>query len=101
MEKLKSAVSYNSINNLDVSDVPVRRRLPQTCFGSQTESDQTQTDMITNVTIEFFTITLNDEKASEFSRLFDIILSGYGWMKMVETKLTLFVKILLKNKFKF
>ena len=54
MEKLKIAVNYNSINSLDISGVPVRRRLPQVCFGSQTKSVQTQTDMITNVTIERF-----------------------------------------------
>ena len=99
MEKLKSAVSYNSINNLDVSDVQVRRRLPQICFGLQTESDQSQTDMITNVTIELITNTLNDENASEFSRLIDITLGGYGWMEIDSN--TLFLKIIMKKKFKF
>ena len=65
MEKLKIAVNYNSINNLDVSGVPVRRRLPQVCLGSQTKSVQTQTDLITNVTIERFTNILNGENAAE------------------------------------
>ena len=55
MKKLKIAVSYNSINNLDVSGVPVRRRLPQVSFSSETKSVQTQTDKNTNVTIERFT----------------------------------------------
>ena len=82
MEKLKIAVNYNSINNLDVSVVPVRRRLPQVCFGSQIKPVQTQTDMITNVTIERFTNILNGENADEFSRIIDIILSGYeNWFK--------------------
>ena len=40
------------MNNLDVSGVPLRRRLPQVCFGSQTISVQTQADMITDVKIE-------------------------------------------------
>ena len=77
MEKLKIAVNYNSINNLDVSVVPVRRRLPQVCFGSQIKLVQTQTDMIINVTFEGFTNILNVENADEFSRIIDIILSGY------------------------
>ena len=78
LEKLKIAVNYNSINNLDKSVVPVSRRLPQVFFGSQTKSVQTQTDLITYVTKERFTNILNGEKAAEFSRLIDIILSWYG-----------------------
>ena len=99
MEKLKIAVNYNSINNLDVSGVPVRRRLPQVCFGSQTKSVQTQTDLITNVTIERFTNILNGENAAEFSRIIDIILSGYGCMEIDSN--TLFVKFIMEKKFKF
>ena len=34
-EKLKIAVNYKFMNNLDVSGVPVRGRFPQVCFGSQ------------------------------------------------------------------
>ena len=64
IEKLKKDVKYNSINNLDVSGVPVSRRLPQVCFGSQTKS---QTNMITNLTVERFTNILNGENAAEFS----------------------------------
>ena len=60
-EKLKIGVNFNSINNLDVSDVRVRRQLIQVSFGLQTKSVQTQTDMINKVTIERFTIILNDE----------------------------------------
>ena len=67
MEKLKIAVYCNSINNLDVSGVPLRRRLPQVCFSSQTKSVQTQTDMITKITIERLGIILNGENAAEFS----------------------------------
>ena len=78
LEKMKIAVNYNSINNLDVRIVPVRKRLPQVCFGSQTKSVQTQTDMITYVTKERFINILNAEKAAEISRLIDIILSWYG-----------------------
>ena len=92
-------MNYNSINNLDVSGVPLRRRLPQVCFGSQTKSVQTQTDMITNVTIERFTNNLNGENAAEFSRIIDIILSGYGCMEI--DSITLFVKFIMKKKVKF
>ena len=95
MEKLKIAVNYN----LDVSGVPVCRRLPQVCFGSQTKSDQTQTDLITNVTIERFTNILNGENAAEFSKIIDIILSGYGCMEIDSN--TLFVKFIMEKKFKF
>ena len=95
MEKLKIAVNYNSINNLDVSGVPVRRRLPQVCFGSETKSVQTQTDL----TIERFTNILNGENAAEFSRINDIILSGYGCMQIDSN--TLFVKLFIEKKFKF
>ena len=45
---MKIAVNYNSINNLDFFSLPVFKRLPQNCFGSQTKSVQTQIDMITN-----------------------------------------------------
>ena len=63
MEKLRIAVNYNSINNLDNNAVPVRRRLPQVCFGSQSKSVQTpQTDLITDKTIERFTNILNGKK---------------------------------------
>ena len=99
MEKLKIAVNYNSINNLDVSGVPDRRRLPQVCFGSQTKSVQTQTDLITTVTIERFTKSLNGENAAEFSRIIDIILRGYGCMEIDSN--TLFVKFIMEKKFKF
>ena len=54
-------------------------------------SVQTQTDMITNVTIERFTNILNGEKAAEFSRIIDIILSVYGCMEIDSN--TLFVEI--------
>ena len=67
MEKLKIAVIYKSINNLDASGVPVRSQLPQVHFGLQTKSVQNQTDMITNVTIERFTNILNVETDAEFS----------------------------------
>ena len=99
MEKLKLAVNYNATNNLDVSVVPVRRRLPQVCFGSQTKSLQTQTDMITNVTIERFTVILNGENAAEFSRIIDITSSGYGCMEIDSN--ILFVKFIMERKFKF
>ena len=99
MGKLKIAVVYNSINNLDVSGVPVRRRLPQVCFGSQTKSVQTQTDLIINVTIKRFTNILNGENAAEFSRIIDIILSGYDCMQNDSN--TLFVKFIMEKKFRF
>ena len=99
MKKLKKALNYNSINNLDVSGVPVRRRLPHVCFGSQTKSVQTQTDLITNVTIKRFTNILNGENAAELSRIIDIFLSGYGGMESDSN--TLFVKFIKEKKFKF
>ena len=67
--------------------------------GYQTKSVQTQTDMITNVTIERFTYILNGEKAAEFSRVIDIKLIGYDCMEN-DTK-RLFVKFLMEKKFKF
>ena len=99
MEKLKLAVNYNSISNLDVSGVPVRRRLSQVCFGSQTKSVQTQTDLITNVTIERFTNILNGENAADLSRIIDIFLNVYDCMGIDSN--TLFVKFIMKKKFKF
>ena len=92
-------MNYNSINNLDVCGVPVLRQLPQVCFGSLTDFVQTQTDMITNVTLERFTIIMNGENAAEFSRIVDIILSGYGCMEIDSN--TLFVKFIMEKKFKF
>ena len=73
--------------------------MPQVCFGLQTKSVQTQTDMITNVTIERFTYSLNGEIAVEFSEIIDIILSGYGCME-IDSK-TLFIKFATEMKFNF
>ena len=95
MEKLKISVNYISINNQDVSGVPVHRRLPQIWLGSQTKSDQTQTDMITNVTFEHLTNIFHSENAAEFSRTIDIILCGYGCMEIDSN--TLFVKFIFKK----
>ena len=99
MEKLKTAVNYNSINNLDRSGVAFCRRVPQVCIGSQTKSVQTQIDTITSVTIERFTNFLNDEKAAAFSRTIDIILTEYSCLETDSN--TLFVKFIMEKKFKF
>ena len=102
MEKLKIAVNYNnsSINNsTDIGGASLRRRLPQVCFASQTRSIQTQTDLITKVTIERFINVLNGDSAAEFSKNIDIILSGYGRLEIDSN--TLFVKLIMEKKFKF
>ena len=80
MEKLKIVVNYNNsiYTSTDIGGAPLRRRLPQVCFASQTRSIQTQTDLITNKTIECFINILNGDNAAEFSEIIDIILSGYG-----------------------
>ena len=96
MEKLKITVTYNSINNLYDSGVPVRRRLPRVCFGSQTKSVQTETEIITNVTVERFTNILNGENAAEFSRIIDISLSGNDCIEIDSN--TLFVKFIMVKK---
>ena len=100
MEKLKIAVNYNnSINNsTDIGGASLRRRLPQVCFASKTRSIQTQT-LITNVTIERFINILNGDNAAEFSEIIVIILSGYGRLEIDSN--TLFVKFIMKKKFKF
>ena len=101
MEKLKIAVNYNnSINNsTDIGGASLRRRLPQVCFASQTQSIQTQTDLITNVTIERFINILNGDNAAELSKIIDIILSGYSRLEIDSD--TLFVKIIVEKNFKF
>ena len=100
MEKLKVAVNYNNsiINSTDIGGASLRRRLPQVCFASQTRSIQTQTDLITNVTIERFIHILNGDNAAEFSKIIDIILSGYGRLEIDSN--TLFVKFIMEKKFK-
>ena len=99
MEKMKLAVNYNSTNNLDTAGVSLRKRLPQICFASQTRSIQTQTDLITNVTIERFIRILNENNAAEFSKIIDIILSGYGRLEIDSN--TLFVKFIMEKKYNF
>ena len=99
MEKMKLAVNYNSTNNLDTAGVSLRKRLPQICFASQTRSIQTQTDLITNVTIERFIRILNGDNAAEFSKIIDIILSGYGRLEIDSN--TLFVKFIMEKKYNF
>ena len=78
MEKLKIVANYNnSINNsTDIGGATLQRRLPQVCFVSQTRSIQTQTNLITNVTIECFITNFNGDNAAKFSKIIDIILSG-------------------------
>ena len=56
--------------------------MPQVCFASQTRPIQTQTDLITNVTIERFINISNGDNAAEFSKFIDIILSGYGRLEI-------------------
>ena len=96
MEKLKIAVNYNNCinNSTDIGGASLRRRLPQVCFASQTRSIQTQTDLITNVTIERFINILNGDNA-EFSKIIDIILSGYGRLEIDSN--TLFVKFVMEK----
>ena len=101
MEKLKFAFNYNNCinNSTDIGGVTLRRRLPQFCFASRTRSIQTQTDLITNVTIERFINILNGDNAAKFSKFIDIILSGYGRLEIDSN--TLFVKFIMEKKFKF
>ena len=89
IEKLKIAVNYNnSINNsTDIGGASLGRRLPQVCFASQTWSIQTQTVLITNVTINI----LNGDNAAEFSKIIDIVLSAYGRLAIDSS--TLLVKL--------
>ena len=100
MEILKTAVNYNNSKNnpTDIGGASLRR-LPQFCFTSQTRSIQTQTDLITNVTIERFIITLNGNKAIEFSKIIDIILSGYSLLEIDSN--TLFDKFMMEKKIIF
>ena len=101
MEKLKIAVKYNNFinNSTDIGSAPLRRRLPQVWFASQNRSIQTQTDFITNVTIERFINISNGDNAAEFSKIIDINLSGYGRLEIDSQ--TLFVKFIMEKKFKF
>ena len=101
MEKLKIAVNYNNSINTSTDDggAPLRRRLPQLCFASPTRSIQTQTNVIANKTIERFINILNGNTAAEFSKIIDIILSGYGHLEIDSN--TLFGKFINKKIFKF
>ena len=99
MEKMKVAVNYNSTNNLDTAGVSLQNRLPQICFTSQIRSIQTQTNLITNVTIERSIRILNGGNAADFSKIIDIILSGYGRLEIDLN--TLFNKIIKEKKFNF
>ena len=85
-------------NSTDIGGASLRRRLPQVCFASQTRSIQTQTDLITNVTIERFINILNGDNAAEFSKFIDIILSGYGRLEINSNNL--FVKLIMEKKIK-
>ena len=66
MKKIKVAVDYNSTNKFDNAGVSLRKGLQQITFASQARSNQTQTDLITNVIIERFIRILNGNKAAEF-----------------------------------
>ena len=63
------------------------------------DSIQTQTDLITNVTIERFINILNGDNAAEFSKIIDIILSGYDRLEIDSN--SLFVKFIMDKKFNF
>ena len=73
VEKLKISVNNNnSINtSTDIGGAPLRRRMPHVCFALQTRSIQTQTDLITKVTIERFINILNGDNAADFSKIID------------------------------
>ena len=78
MDKMIIAVTYNSVNNLDIggsSSGTVRKRLPLVCFTSKTRTVETQTVcLVTKLTIQRFTQILNGEHASEFSKIIDFFL---------------------------
>ena len=59
-------------------------------------SVQTQTDLITNVTIDRSTNLLNGDNAAEFSKKLDIILSGYG--RLETNSNTLFFSFIMEKK---
>ena len=73
--------------------------MPQTCFASKTRSIQSHTVLITNVTTEPFISILNEDHASEFPKILDLILIGYGRIEIDSN--TLFVKFIMEKLFKF
>ena len=75
MEKLPEAVSYNDQHNLTVSIS--KKKLPNVNM-IMTQDVQTQTDFLPTCTIERFYSIYNGVMYGEFSKLLDILNSGYG-----------------------
>ena len=101
MEKLKIAVNYN--NSLTTQLTLVVLLYEGDCHKfallHKLDSIPTQTDLITNVTIERFINILNGDNAAEFSKIIDFILSGYDRLEINSN--TLFVKFIMEKKFNF
>ena len=74
MEKLQEAVSYNDQHNLPISNS--KKKLPNVNM-IMTQDVQTQTDFLPTCTINRFFSIYNDGMYGEFSKILDILNSGY------------------------
>ena len=97
-DKLKEAVLYNEKMYSEKREVKpnYKRKLPG-LQESTTVSVQTQTDILPSATTNRFLKLYNSEFYSEFSKIIDIMNSGYGSLN-VDNK-TLFVKFVFEKKF--
>lgn len=96
MEKLQAAATYNSVHELDLGNVSLRKRLPHICF-SQKKTAASQTDLLPSATIERFIKLMHGPNASEFCRIMDILLSGYGSFDV--DNIDVFVKFHFERKY--
>ena len=75
------------------------KRLLQIWLASRIRSIPTQTDLITYVTVKRFYRILIGHHSSEFLKIVDILLSGYGCIEMDSN--TLLIKFVMGRKIKF
>ena len=97
-EKLKEAVDYNQKLGEETKNqnTGYRCKLPK-FRQSSTRTIQTQTDLLPTSTNVRFLNLYNSEHYSEFSKIVDIMNSGYGSLNVDSS--TLFVKFILEKKF--
>ena len=75
MNKIDEAVNYNEHHQLNFANS--KRKLPNVDCGF-TKSVQTQTDFLPTCTIDRFYSIYNGSLYGEFSKILDILNSGYG-----------------------
>lgn len=92
---MQKAITLNSNLKLHSLCSNIKKRLPHICF-SQKQTVATQTDAITNVTIDRIIHIIDGPFAADFFKIIDVILTGFGSLNNDSD--VRFIKFVLEKK---